>query len=76
MTTALRFLGKGWTIPLEPNDRSGRLSYESGAEKVRQSIWIILDTEPGETGIPTPSVATRFDLQGLQRLGSFLNCLS
>src|SRR6266436_8388198 len=48
MTTALRFLGKGWTIPLEPNDRSGRLSYESGAEKVRQSIWIILETEPGE----------------------------
>jgi phage baseplate assembly protein W len=48
MTTALRFLGKGWTIPLEPNDRSGRMSYESGAEKVRQSIWIILDTEPGE----------------------------
>ena len=48
MTTTLSFLGKGWTIPLEPDDRSGRLNYESGAEKVRQSIWIILDTEPGE----------------------------
>ena len=40
MTTALRFLGKGWTITLEPNDRSGRLSYESGAEKVlRGAAW-------------------------------------
>ena len=48
MTTTLRFLGKGWPIPLQPDDRSGKLSYESGAEKVRQSIWIILDTEPGE----------------------------
>src|ERR1051325_2577033 len=48
MTTTLRFLGKGWTIPLQPDDRSGKLNYESGAEKVRQSIWIILDTEPGE----------------------------
>jgi phage baseplate assembly protein W len=48
MTTTQRFLGKGWTIPLQPDDRSGKLNYESGAEKVRQSIWIILDTEPGE----------------------------
>ena len=48
MSTTLSFLGKGWPIPLEPDDRSGRLNYESGAEKVRQSIWIILDTEPGE----------------------------
>lgn len=48
MTTTLSFLGKGWTIPLEPDDRSGGLNYESGAAKVRQSIWIILDTEPGE----------------------------
>jgi phage baseplate assembly protein W len=29
-----------------PRDRE--LLYEEGAEKVRQSIWIILDTEPGE----------------------------
>lgn len=48
MTTTLSFLGKGWTIPLEPDDHSGRLNYESGAEKVRQAIWIILDTERGE----------------------------
>ena len=48
MRTTLSFLGKGWTIPLEPDDRRGKMNYESGAEKVRQSIWIILDTEPGE----------------------------
>lgn len=48
MTTTLNFLGKGWALPLQPDDRTGRLEYESGAEKVRQSIWIILDTEPGE----------------------------
>jgi phage baseplate assembly protein W len=48
MTTTLSFLGKGWNIPLRPDERNGRLEYESGPEKVRQSIQIILDTEPGE----------------------------
>jgi phage baseplate assembly protein W len=48
VSTILNFLGKGWTIPLAPDGRSGKMNYESGAEKVRQSIWIILDTEPGE----------------------------
>jgi phage baseplate assembly protein W len=48
MSTTLTFLGKGWNIPLQPDDRNGKLNYESGAEKVRQSIWIILDTDPGE----------------------------
>jgi uncharacterized protein len=46
--TMLSFLGKGWGLPLTPDERSGRLEYESGPEKVRQSIQIILDTEPGE----------------------------
>jgi phage baseplate assembly protein W len=46
--TMLSFMGKGWTIPLRPDERSGQLEYESGPEKVRQSILIILDTEPGE----------------------------
>src|SRR5437667_11073464 len=46
--TTLSFLGKGWTIPMRPGERSGKLEYESGPEKVRQSILIILDTEPGE----------------------------
>ena len=46
--TTLRVLGTGWNAPVCPDDRSGRLDYASGPEKVRQSIQIILDTEPGE----------------------------
>lgn len=46
--SALSILGKGWNIPMRPDERSGKLEYESGPEKVRQSILIILDTEPGE----------------------------
>ena len=41
-----RRLGRGWPYPVQPVD--GDLRFEEGAEKVRQSIWIILDTEPGE----------------------------
>ncbi|HJQ69627.1 MAG TPA: GPW/gp25 family protein [Blastocatellia bacterium] len=44
----MSFLGKGWSMPLAPDDRSGMLEYEAGPEKVRQSIQIILDTEQGE----------------------------
>ena len=39
-------LGRGWRFPTVPRD--GDLAYEEGAEKVRQAIWIVLDTEPGE----------------------------
>jgi phage baseplate assembly protein W len=46
--TTLTFLGKGWNFPLRPDERSGKIEYESGPEKVRQSMQIILDTEPGE----------------------------
>jgi hypothetical protein len=46
--TTISFLGKGWAVPLRPDERSGKIEYESGPEKVRQSIQIILDTEPGE----------------------------
>lgn len=59
-----RLLGTGWHFPIYPIERDLRrtaassadttslfhhpLSYASGSDKVRQSIWIILDTEPGE----------------------------
>jgi phage baseplate assembly protein W len=39
-------LGRGWRFPILPSD--GDLVYDEGPEKVRQAIWIILDTEPGE----------------------------
>jgi len=43
--TTLAYLGKGWTFPVVPQ---GALPYQDGPEKVRQSIELILDTEPGE----------------------------
>ena len=46
--TALSILGRGWTFPARPDPRSHRLEYLGGSEKVRQSILIILETEPGE----------------------------
>jgi phage baseplate assembly protein W len=40
-------IGKGWGFPPRP-DPQGTLAYLGGAEKIRQSIWIILSTAPGE----------------------------
>lgn len=41
------FLGKGWAFPIKP-DPAGRLPYTAGEQKIRQSIWLILSTAPGE----------------------------
>ncbi|MCG8346188.1 MAG: GPW/gp25 family protein [Chloroflexales bacterium] len=41
------FLGRGWSFPIKLSP-GGRLSYLGGDEKIRQSIWIILSTAPGE----------------------------
>jgi phage baseplate assembly protein W len=41
------FIGRGWNFPVRPTPTGG-LEYQSGAEKVRQSIWILLSTSPGE----------------------------
>lgn len=41
------FLGKGWPFPVRPGP-SGGLSFLDGAEKIRQSIQIILNTASGE----------------------------
>lgn len=46
--TMQQFLGRGWEVPIRPDPRSGRFDFEEGPEKVRQSIFIILETEPGE----------------------------
>ncbi|MEP4888889.1 MAG: GPW/gp25 family protein [Aliiglaciecola sp.] len=42
------FLGKGWAFPLQPSQADKTIAYVEGAEKVRQSIWMILQTEPKE----------------------------
>jgi phage baseplate assembly protein W len=48
VNTTQDFLGIGWGVPLAPDPLSGALVPVSGPEKVRQSILIILDTDPGE----------------------------
>jgi phage baseplate assembly protein W len=40
-------LGQGLGQPLAP-DEGGRLPFVAGPEKVRQSIFTLLDTDPGE----------------------------
>ena len=37
--------GRGWPFPPRPD---GALRYLSGPEKVRQAIWLLLSTSPGE----------------------------
>ena len=44
---AREFYGRGWSFPIRPGDY-GRLILAGGEEKIRQSIWIILSTAPGE----------------------------
>jgi phage baseplate assembly protein W len=41
-------LGKGWRYPILPVQPRGALELTAGTDKVQQSIWIILDTDPGE----------------------------
>jgi hypothetical protein len=45
--TSPAFLGAGLAFPLTP-DETGRTPRAEGADKVRQAIGIILETEPGE----------------------------
>jgi phage baseplate assembly protein W len=45
-------IGRGWRFPVKPG-ADGRLHYLGGdagenAEKIRQSVWILLSTAPGE----------------------------
>ena len=41
------FLGTGWKLPIVLDDR-GRITTVSDEESVRQSVWTILSTAPGE----------------------------
>lgn len=40
-------VGTGWSFPVKPSEL-GQLRMLSGDAKVRQSIWLILSTAPGE----------------------------
>jgi len=46
--TTYTMLGRGWNFPVLPQQSDKQLHYVAGPEKVRQAIWIILETEPGE----------------------------
>jgi|SRR5271170_293314 len=41
------FLGRGWSFPIGL-DRRGDIFMSAGEDDIRQSIWIILATAPGE----------------------------
>lgn len=47
MSMSRAVFGQGIALPLQPGD-DGALPFADGPEKVRQSVAIILDTEPGE----------------------------
>ena len=42
------FLGRGWNMPVELDPRTGRVMSVAYEEDIRQSIFIILLTAPGE----------------------------
>ena len=43
------FLGLGWNFPISLDDDSGQVELApNGEEGIRQSIWTILGTSPGE----------------------------
>ena len=48
MTVTPARLGSGWAFPVQPRPVIGDLPYASGAEKVREAILLVLQTEPGE----------------------------
>ena len=41
-------MGQGMGLPLLPDEFSRGMRWLGGPDKVRQSIYVILDTEPGE----------------------------
>jgi phage baseplate assembly protein W len=48
LVTTMKYLGRGLGMPLRPTSSDGSMPVEEGPTKVRQSIWIILETDPGE----------------------------
>ena len=46
--TRMGFLGRGLSFPVSPSFLTRELMLAEGPEKVRQAIFLILETEPGE----------------------------
>jgi phage baseplate assembly protein W len=47
MNGTVDIIGTGWKFPIKVNARGG-LSWSSGADRIRDAIWIVLGTSPGE----------------------------
>ena len=45
--TPVDIIGQGWKFPIKVNP-SGGISWSSGADRIRDAIWIVLGTSPGE----------------------------
>jgi phage baseplate assembly protein W len=46
-TGSADLIGTGWKFPIKVNARGG-LSWSSGADRIRDAIWLVLATAPGE----------------------------
>lgn len=42
------FLGRGWKFPVMVNLSSGKIAMSEFEQDIREAIWIILSTAPGE----------------------------
>ena len=42
------FLGRGWSMPVELNPRTGKVAFAEYEDDIRQALFIILDTARGE----------------------------
>jgi phage baseplate assembly protein W len=73
------FLGRGWNMPVELDPRTGRVLSVAYEEDIRQSIFIILETAPGER-VMRPNfgcgihelVFTALDSTAIQRIRSLV----
>jgi hypothetical protein len=45
--TSSDIIGQGWKFPIKIN-AAGKLSWSSGPDRIRDAIWIVLGTAPGE----------------------------
>jgi phage baseplate assembly protein W len=73
------FLGRGWTMPVSLDQRTGQVASVAYEDDIRQSILIILETAPGER-LMRPNfgcgihelVFTALDSTTLQRIRSLV----
>jgi hypothetical protein len=45
---AEKFLGTGWTFPVQPDEVTGCISMSQYEQDIKEALWIILSTRKGE----------------------------